>query len=47
MTYDLTLIKPCLVPPLDPDFCLAVLVSRAFQNEVTKSGGGVPAQIVY
>src|SRR5512137_2437580 len=41
MTNDLTLIKPRLIPLLDPDFRPAVLANRAFQKEVADSGVGV------
>lgn len=38
-------IKPRFLPPLDQDFCPAVLVNRAFQKEVEVSGEGVPLVI--
>src|SRR5512137_1891676 len=42
MTGSFILIKPRLVPPLDPDFRPAVLANRAFQKEVADSKVGVP-----
>jgi predicted NBD/HSP70 family sugar kinase len=38
----LNLIKPNIVPPLDDEFRPAVLTNRSFQQEVAKSGVGVP-----
>ncbi len=35
-------IKPRFIPPLDEGFCPAVLVNRAFQQQVEAAGGGVP-----
>lgn len=40
MTFKL--IKPKLVPPLDEDFCPAVLANHAFKKEVEQSGADVP-----
>lgn len=37
MTFQL--VKPKLVPPLDPDFSPAVLANRAFAQQVEKEGG--------
>lgn len=34
------LVKPRIVPPLDPDFRPASLANRAFQKAVTDSGKG-------
>lgn len=42
MTDNFILMKPTLVPPLDPDFRPAVLANRAFQKEVADSKVGVP-----
>ena len=42
MANALTLVRPRLIPPLDPDFRPAVLANRAFQKEVADSGVGVP-----
>jgi predicted NBD/HSP70 family sugar kinase len=38
----LPFVKPRFAPPLDQDFCPAVLVNHAFQREVAASGIGVP-----
>ena len=38
----LKLVRPKLVPPLDPDFRPAVLANHAFRKEVADSGVGVP-----
>jgi len=37
-----TLVKPKLIPPLDPGFRPASLANRAFLHEVESSGAGVP-----
>lgn len=42
MTTPWILVPPSITPPLDPDFRPAVLANRAFQEEVRRSGGGVP-----
>ncbi len=42
MANGLVLVRPRLIPPLDPDFRPAVLANRAFQKEVADSGVGVP-----
>lgn len=39
---DLYLVKPALLPPLDPGFRPAVLANRAFLSEVEATGAGVP-----
>ncbi len=39
------LVKPALVPPLDPDFKPAVLANRAFREGVAVSGDGLPLAI--
>ena len=36
------LVKPGIVPPLDEEFRPAILANRAYQDEVTESGAGVP-----
>ena len=38
-THRFRLIKPGFVPPLDEDFCPAVLANRAFLDEVRRVGG--------
>ena len=45
MTDAFRLVEPRVRPPLDPDFRPAVLAHRQFQDEVQRSGGGVPLAI--
>ncbi len=42
MTAEFRLVAPRHVPPLDLGFRPAVLANRAFQQEVSSAGGGVP-----
>jgi predicted NBD/HSP70 family sugar kinase len=42
MTESVRLVRPQLMPPLDPDFRPAALANRAFRKEVEDSGDGVP-----
>lgn len=42
MANALVLLRPRLIPPLDPDFRPAVLANHAFQKEVADSKVGVP-----
>lgn len=42
MTQAFPLVKPAIVPALDPDFRPAVLANRAFRQAVDASGVGVP-----
>lgn len=42
MSQAFSLIKPSIVPPLDPGFRPAALANRAFRQAVAESGGGVP-----
>src|SRR5262245_32007145 len=38
-------VEPKLSPPLDPGFVPAALVNRAFRENATESGGGIPVRI--
>ena len=42
MKTQLQLVKPHIVPPLDEDYCPAVLANRTYQQKVEESGVGAP-----